>query len=310
MTDQASFRVPADLDLVRSDRVIAVVLDLSRSEVRRLIDAGAVAVEGTAVKPSQQLPAGSEVVVDLPEPRPDLVAVDVDFEVAYEDDVVIVVDKPAGLVVHPGAGTVAPTLVAGLVQRFPELRDLSDDRWGLVHRLDRDTSGLLVVARSANAHEHLQEALRRRELTRTYLALVAGKPEAATGTIDAPIGRDRNNPTRQALRHDGRPSRTHYRRLASWGDVALLEITLETGRTHQIRVHLAGIDHAVVGDTTYGGRGHRGDPGRQWLHACRLVFAHPAGRGVVDVSSGLPADLAESLAQLGDPETGSVENLT
>lgn len=311
MTGPARFRVPRDLDMVRSDRVIASVLDLPRSEVRRIIDAGGAVVAGTPVRPAQQLAAGSEVVVDVPRPAAAVLPIAVDFDVVVADDEFLVVDKPPGLVVHPGAGTPDATLVAGLLYRFPELADLEDQRWGLVHRLDRDTSGLLIVARTALAHSVLSDALRHRDITRTYLALVLGELEAATGTIDAPIGRDVANPTRQSLRQDGRQARTHYRRLASWADVTLLEVTLETGRTHQIRVHLSSIDHPVVGDRTYGsGAAQRGDPGRQWLHARRLVLAHPSHGEPVDVMGALPDDLVASLIALGVPTTGSVAHLT
>lgn len=200
------------------------------------------------------------------------------------------------------------TLVEGLVHRYPELGELADHRWGLVHRLDRDTSGLLVVGRSAAAFQTLQEALRVRAVGRTYLALVAGAPDGARGTIDAPIGRDPHQPTRMAVLAAGRPSRTHFRRLASWDDATLLEVRLETGRTHQIRVHFASIGHPVVGDRTYGGRRatHRADPGRQWLHATRLQFVHPVSGDPIDVVSEIPPDLRSTLEALGPPDAGEL----
>jgi 23S rRNA pseudouridine1911/1915/1917 synthase len=228
--------------------------------------------------------------------------------VALELADVIVVDKPAGIVVHPGAGNVTGTLVAGLLHRFPELALLGEQhRWGLVHRLDKDTSGLLLVARSPEMHEYLQAELQNRRVERTYVALVAGQLEAATGTVDAPIGRDPLQPTRMAIGRSGRPARTHYRRMAAWTEVTLVEVTLETGRTHQIRVHLASIGHGIVGDRVYGrGPDAPGDPGRVWLHATQLRFPLPTGE-TRKVTAEIPADLRQSLHELGKPALGSIE---
>ncbi len=307
MTQPERFRVPDDLDMMRSDRIVAKTMSLSRAAVGRLVAAGAVTVDGNPVRAAQPLPAGTEVVVAAVADSPAIEPAAVDFAVVHEDTDLLVVAKPAGVVVHPGAGPTGATLAAGLIRRFPDLADMEEQRWGLVHRLDKDTSGVLLVARTPAAHAALQSQLRRREIARSYLALVAGDPAAATGTIDAPLGRDPNVPTRRALRHDGKPARTHYRRLASWGDVALLEVHLETGRTHQIRVHLASIDHPVVGDRVYGSRGRcRGDPGRQWLHAYRLVFTHPHTGVATTAESGLTPDLVATLADLGPPASGSL----
>ncbi len=308
-TNETHAEVPQDLDGVRADRVVAVLCALPRAEARRIIDQGDVTVDGRGVAPAERLNAGSVVVALIPPREPQLAPEPVEFGVCYLDPEVIVVDKPPGLVVHPGAGTrTTTTLVAGLVHRFPELGDLDEQRWGLVHRLDRDTSGLLMVGRTVNAFHHLQHELRQRRIERVYLTLVDGVPEAARGTVDAPIGRDPDNPVRMAVVRDGRPARSHYRRLAAWDDAALLEVRLETGRTHQIRVHLASIGHPVVGDGVYDRRRRRSvaDPGRQWLHAARLAFVHPSSGERVEVTAPLPADLLASLPSLGEPTAGSI----
>jgi 23S rRNA pseudouridine1911/1915/1917 synthase len=220
------------------------------------------------------------------------------LEIVYEDDHLLVVDKPAGMVVHPGAGVSAGTLVqalAGKVAGGPE-----PDRPGIVHRLDRDTSGLLVVARSEQVHAALQEAIRRREVEREYLALVKDAPETRTGTIDAPIGRDRANRTVMSTRTD-RPRRavTHFEVVEALRGCSLLRVRLETGRTHQIRAHLAAIGHPVCGDQAYGGRGVATELGlglsRQFLHSARLRFSHPVTGEVLECESKPPAELRSAL---------------
>jgi 23S rRNA pseudouridine1911/1915/1917 synthase len=215
--------------------------------------------------------------------------------VAYEDEHLLVVDKPAGVVVHPSSGHDTGTLVHGVLGLGAAGGE--EARPGIVHRLDRDTSGLLVVARSEEAHERLKELVRRRELERTYLALVRGRPRSRTGRIEAPIGRDRRDPTRQSLDTDRpREAVTHFELEELLGQHALLRVRLETGRTHQIRVHLAAIGLPVVGDPVYGAP----DPalGRQFLHATRLAFDHPFTGERIDVESPLPDDLQGYLADL------------
>jgi 23S rRNA pseudouridine1911/1915/1917 synthase len=217
-----------------------------------------------------------------------------DLVIPYEDEHLLVVDKPAGLVVHPAPGHARGTLVHGLLAHDVEGGD-EPERPGIVHRLDRDTSGLLVVARSAEAHRRLQALVQARELTREYLALVVGRPRSRRGTIEAPIGRDRHDALRQSLDTETpRDAVTHFEVEQLLPRHALLRVTLETGRTHQIRVHLAAIDLPVAGDSLYGRPGELGLE-RQFLHAARLGFEHPMTGERIDVSSPLPADLEESL---------------
>jgi 23S rRNA pseudouridine1911/1915/1917 synthase len=262
--------------------------------------------DGLPIQARQRLTAGTVFEFSQPESEPELAGdPHVVFDVLFEDEVLAVVNKPAGVVVHPGAGWREGTLAAGLLSRWPEIAGVGEaDRWGIVHRLDRDTSGLLVVAKTGEAHRRLSRALSRREITRTYLALVVGRPDVATGTIDAPIGRDPRRPVRRRVARDGRPARTHYRTLASWERHSLLEVTLETGRTHQIRVHLASIGFPVVNDPTYG----RPGPGSLWLHSHRLRFEHPFGMGVIDIVAPVPEELSSQLAALGPPLEGEVPN--
>jgi 23S rRNA pseudouridine1911/1915/1917 synthase len=221
---------------------------------------------------------------------------DVDFRIAYEDEHLLVVDKPAGVVVHPGAGHASGTLVHGLAGQSA---GGEEDRPGIVHRLDRDTSGLLVVARTDEAYERLREVVTARALERSYLALVRGHPRSWRGRIDAPIGRDRDEPTRRSLDTDApREAVTHFEVLELIGGHAFLDVKLETGRTHQIRVHLAAIDLPVVGDHVYGVPDKA--LGRQFLHATRLAFDHPLTEERIDVESPLPDDLAAHLQRLRD----------
>ncbi len=287
---------------VRLDRTLAKLSGLSRAQTRQLIEDGEVIVSGKQAGRTTTLHSGDVIEYPLPPPEEPFVPEPVAFTVALTLDEVLVIDKPAGLVVHPGAGNKRGTLAHGLAHRYPELAALgSDHRWGLVHRLDRDTSGLLLVARTAEMHDYLQQELEKRRVGRTYRALATGPMAAATGTIEAPIGRDPLRPTRMAIVRDGRPARTHYRRLTEWEEVTLVEVELETGRTHQIRVHFASIGHSLVGDGTYSEVPVSvGNPGRVWLHAIRLRFRLPDGEEHT-VESPLPGDLEDSLRALGDP---------
>jgi len=276
---------------MRLDRVLASLPEVdSRQEAQRLLAAGAVTVDGAARSQSYRVAGGEELEFEPPERvEIELEAEDVDLRIVWEDEHLLVVDKPAGLVVHPSPGHAGGTLVHGLLEHGAAGGEA--ERPGIVHRLDRDTSGLLVVARSAEAHKRLQRLVRRHELERTYLALVRGRPRSLRGTIEAAIGRDRSDPTRQSLDTDTpRGAVTHFEVERLLGAHALLRVTLETGRTHQIRVHLAAIDLPVLGDRVYGVPA----PGlrRQFLHAARLAFPHPFTDERVDVESPLPDDLA------------------
>jgi 23S rRNA pseudouridine1911/1915/1917 synthase len=285
-------RAGAEDDGARLDAFLAGPLG-SRARAQRLIEDGAVRVDGTAVPKRHRVRAGETVDVALPPappappgpPPPGVV-------VRYEDDDVLVVDKPPGVVVHPARGHPTGTLaqaLAGVAAGGEE------GRAGIVHRLDRDTSGLLVVARSAEAHRRLKAALQRRDITREYLALVEGRPPARTGTIDAPIGRDRRVRTRMSTdTDDPREAVTHFALEEALPRTSLLRVRLETGRTHQIRAHLRAIGHPVAGDPEYGTTGRLGLE-RQFLHAARLRFAHPSSGAPVDVAAPLPADLAAAL---------------
>jgi 23S rRNA pseudouridine1911/1915/1917 synthase len=281
----------------RLDRALASREEIaSRSLAERLLREGAVRVDGAIRPKSHRLEAGSVVEAELPGAPSALEPEPLTVPVAFEDEHLVVIDKPAGLVVHPGAGTRAGTLAGQLLSLGAAGGD-DPERPGIVHRLDRDTSGLLVVARSDEAHSALQEAIRRREVERLYLALVRGHPRSTTGRIDAPIGRDRRDPTRRSLDTDEpREAVTHFEVRETFPEHALLDVRLETGRTHQIRVHLAAIGLPVSGDAQYGVRGDLG-LSRQFLHAYRLRFRHPVTGEDVDVTSPLPADLEAALAR-------------
>ena len=286
-------RVPPEAAGTRLDRFVADHVG-SRAAAERAVEAG-VLVDGRPRPKSYRLEGGEDLDLQQaeaarpaePPPVP---------RIAWEDEHLLVVDKPAGLVVHPGAGHATGTLVDALAGRIAGGDD--PERPGIVHRLDRDTSGLMVVARTQEAYEALADLSRRRGLERTYLALVHGRPRSRTGRIEAPIGRDRDDPTRISLDTDTpRDAVTHFDVERLWPEHALLRVRLETGRMHQIRVHLAAIDLPVVGDRVYGIRDERLP--RQFLHAARLAFRHPLTTTRVDAESPLPPDLEAYLGVLG-----------
>jgi 23S rRNA pseudouridine1911/1915/1917 synthase len=270
----------------------------SRSRAQRLIDDGKVLVDGERRAKRHLLAGGEEIEVDEGErpPRPDGGPA-APFTVAYEDEHLLVVDKPPGVVVHPARGHRSGTLSQALEARGAAGGEAG--RAGIVHRLDRDTSGLLVVARSDAVHRALKALIGDREVTREYLALVEGRPPARSGTIDAALGRDRRVRTRMSVDTDvPRAAVTHFEVVETLPDASLLRVRLQTGRTHQIRAHLLAIGHPVCGDPEYGTRGLHGLE-RQFLHAARLAFAHPVTGAAVDVASPLPADLVAALERAG-----------
>ncbi|MBV8999010.1 MAG: RluA family pseudouridine synthase [Solirubrobacterales bacterium] len=289
-----TLRVPEAAAGTRLDRFLAAAVG-SRARAQALIDAGLVRVDGSLL-PKRHLVRGGEAVEieGLPVEAAAAAAEPAPFDVAYEDEHLLVVDKPAGVVVHPARGHWAGTLAQALEGRAAGGENPS--RAGIVHRLDRDTSGLLVVAKDDAVHRALKALLGHRRLRREYLALVDGYPPARTGTIDAPIGRHRRDRKLMSIESDDpREARTHFELERLLPDAALLRVVLDTGRTHQIRVHLAAIGHPVAGDPQYGKPGQFG-LARQFLHAARLAFPHPVTGEEIDVRSELPSDLVKALA--------------
>jgi 23S rRNA pseudouridine1911/1915/1917 synthase len=287
----------------RADRFAADLSGLSRSRVQRLMAEGRVTAGGQPVRANTVIPPGTVLVMDVPPMEPAGIEPEaIPLDVVYEDEDLLVVNKPAGLVVHPSPGHWSGTLVNALLARDTAYGGIAGvERPGIVHRLDRDTSGLLIVAKSDAAQASLMAQLKARRVKKTYLALVQGSVQAAVGRVEAPIGRDPKNRKRMAVVPDGRPSVTGYRvreRFTGW---TLLEMDLVTGRTHQIRVHLAAIGHPVAGDPVYGtGTARRGPEGleRLFLHAWRLVFASPATGDLVRLEAPLPVSLEGVLAGL------------
>lgn len=298
--------IPAALAGERIDRVVALVTNLSRTDAAALVAAGAVLVNGTRVTAkAHRLAQDDEVQIEWQPPgaavalAPDA---DVVFEVVHEDDDVIVIEKPAGLVVHPGSGNEHGTLVHGLLARYPEIASVGEaGRPGIVHRLDKETTGLLMVARSPQAYESLVGQLSARAVERRYAALVWGAFDAPTGMVDAPIGRSGRNATRMTVSEQGRAAITRYEVRTTYTQpvvATLVDCTLETGRTHQIRVHLQAIGHPVVGDERYQGAREQFVVPRLFLHAATLGFRHPASDEWCSFTSPLPDDLTGVLARL------------
>jgi len=287
----------------RADRFAADLSGLSRSRVQRLIGEGFLTVAGEPVRARTLVGPGTVLVLRVPEPAPaGIVPEDIPLRVVHEDADLLVIDKPAGLVVHPSPGHWSGTVVNALLARSPTYGGIAGVlRPGIVHRLDRDTSGLLIVARTDAAQASLMAQLKARRVKKTYLALVAGSMEAAVGRVEGPIGRDPKNRKRMAVVPDGRPATTGYRVRERFPGWSLLEVDLVTGRTHQIRVHLAAIGHPVAGDPVYAtGTARRGPAAleRLFLHAWRLTFASPSSGDLIQLEAPLPAELEAVLVEL------------
>jgi 23S rRNA pseudouridine1911/1915/1917 synthase len=295
--------VPEGLEGERLDAALARMFGFSRSGAADLIAAGDVLVDGKAAAKSDRVTAGAELAVTLPPPPGFAPLAESDpvpgMSIVYEDDDIVVVNKPRGVAAHPSPGWTGPTVIGGLVATGHRVATSgAAERQGIVHRLDANTSGVMVVAKSEGAYSALKQAFRERTVTKTYHALIQGHPDPLNGTIDAPIGRHPSGDGRFAVVADGRPSVTHYDTLEAFRAASLLSVGLETGRTHQIRVHMAALRHPCCGDLLYGAdpvlAAHLGLT-RQWLHAVRLSFEHPATGLEVTFESGYPDDLAHAL---------------
>ncbi|MBI3789996.1 MAG: RluA family pseudouridine synthase [Gemmatimonadetes bacterium] len=299
-------REALDLAGRRLDLAVAAWLGVSRTRAATLVANDRVRVNGRKERAAYPVEAGDRLTADVPAPEGrDVVPEQIPLTILYEDSEVLVVDKPAGMVVHPAPGHWSGTLVNALMGRGGALAPSGDpDRAGLVHRLDKDTSGLLLVARTERAHRVLSAALAARRVERKYAVACWGHLDGERLTVDKPVGRDPRDRQKMAIVANGRTAKTDFRRLARFPSADLLQARLHTGRTHQIRVHLASVGHPVLGDDTYGGGGGRRlaalPPRRHWLHAAWLRFPHPVTGVVVDVRSPLPADLAGSLLALAE----------
>jgi 23S rRNA pseudouridine1911/1915/1917 synthase len=299
MTSPTETDLVADRSGERLDVFVARLMpDLTRSRVKKLIDEGHVRVDDEHAKAGVRLEPGQRVIVDVPAPSASSAeAEEISLDILYEDEDIVVVNKPAGMTVHPAPGHAAHTLVNAILAHCTDLSGIGGvQRPGIVHRLDRDTSGVILVAKNDAAHNALARQLKERSVEKTYLALVEGTPKPAEGVIDAPIARDPRNRQRMAIVEGGRESITAYRVVERFAGYALVEARPKTGRTHQIRVHLAAIGHPIAGDRVYG-HGSRDIP-RQFLHASRVVFTHPRTGERVEFEAPLPPDLAAILARL------------
>jgi len=307
--------VPSALSGERIDRVVAMITGASRTRVTEWLEQGLVLCNDTVITTrSRRVVEGDSVVINVdPDlgPAPLIAEPGIDVPIVYADDDVIVINKPAGLVVHPGAGNATGTLVQAMLAQYPEIESIGEpERPGVVHRLDKDTSGLMLMARSEDAYRELSAMLSAHEVERTYLTLVWGIPDAGSGLIDAPIGRSTREPTKMVVSAQGREARTRYTVLETFEapvPCALVECRLETGRTHQIRVHMAAIGHAVVGDDRYRGSRPAIETPRIFLHSAALEFDHPVRLDErLAFVAELPDDLAEVLDRIRN-QTPTVE---
>lgn len=299
------FMIPEEMRGIRLDKVLSDAYDgLSRSYIQKLFEQGCISVNGEVCREKKfSGTAGDAVEIRVPQPRRlNVEGEDIPLDIVYEDDSVIVINKPAGMVVHPAPGSPSGTLVNALIHRYGDRLSSINGvlRPGIVHRIDKDTSGLLMVARNDRAHESLSAQLAEHSITRRYLAIVLDNIRQDTGTVEGPIGRDPGNRLRNAVVPGGKPAVTHYTVLERFGSHTLVEAVLETGRTHQIRVHMAYIRHPLLGDALYGSSSCKGSPGagRQMLHAGVLGFVHPESGEYMEFECSPPEDFTEVLQKL------------
>ena len=274
----------------------------SRANIQRSIRAGLISIDGiTTTRSSTKVISGQIIRVKPPKDylAPAITPSELSLNIVFEDDDIAIIDKPSGMVVHSGAGHLTDTMANAAVTRWPKISSVGDtDRPGIVHRLDRDTSGLLIIALNPTAYNNLTLMIKKHEIERIYTALVHGHPKSSTGTIDAPIGRDPHHRTRQAVNAGGRPALTHYEVIREIGQFSFIKVRLETGRMHQIRVHMTAIGHPIVGDQTYGKRQGIANLRRQFLHASKLTFNHPISSEKISVTSKLPDDLQSAISSM------------
>ena len=304
INESHTFEIPQGMESLRVDKAIALETHMSRSIIATLFVQGKVQLNGSKVKRSERVSGGDIVEFEMPEDEiQEVVGQNIEIDIIYEDEDLVVVNKAPGMVVHPGAGNADSTLVNALVFKYPEIIEVGQaHRPGIVHRLDAGTSGLLVVAKSNEAYEIFVDKFSRHDVNRNYIALVWGKFETTSGIIEAPIGRSISRATKMSVRDNGKAAVTHYQVTEYFPgkDVTLLDVSLETGRTHQIRVHASAIDHPIVGDRTYGGYRQSLECPRPFLHAHTLKFEHPITGENMEFSAPLPRDLQDVLSGLQD----------
>jgi len=301
MTEAQTITFQVESGGERLDKAVVVIVpDLSRAVVQRLVKGGQVSVNGRVSKPSYRVEVGDEVVVRVPAKRPPQVLPEqVELDVIYEDEHLLMINKPSGMVVHPAQGHESGTLVNAVLGYLPQILDVGGpERAGIVHRLDKDTSGLIIVAKDETVRNALQRQFKRRQVKKTYLALVEGHPEPRQGEIDAPIGRHKRQRKRMAIVRSGRDAYTAYRVIETFDNHSLVELQPETGRTHQIRVHLAWLGYPAVGDRVYGRRKQQLLKHRHFLHARKLELTHPVTRAPLSLTAPLPDNLVRLLQRL------------